>query len=334
MGNSESINAPILDPVVVKSDLVPVEWKTVLTHLQGWKTPAEISTKSGLEIEREFSSHLALKDREKFVRHLLECQPLQENDKEIIEGYLKKQRLYSDPIFIYIWTAFWNQVEGISTFLQSPRCDFPILLSTSLHLILQHSLPVPINKQEWQCVYSSERDGKSFATMNSKIPLCEECVIIIKDYESCVFGAYVPFPLMPKPNFQSHSNTILFSKHPDLALYTPTSINDNHVYFNFSSKSFPNGIGFGGQLEYFSFFVKQDLTNGYCRGDPSSTFNNPLFTSSSNGDFTIDQIEIWMIIPRDTHSNTYKKSIMDNPEAIALLEMAGKEVHSRNLNVS
>lgn len=147
-----------------------------------------------------------------------------------------------------------------------------------------------------------------------------------------MFGAYVPLPLVSSVNFYSNSETFIFSILPQFKVYRPTGYNQNHVYFNHGKASFPNGIGCGGQLEYFAFFLSDNFEDGHSRcGEDnfSTTFGNPQLSSFS--DFVLDSIEIWMISPRDTESLAYKRSIIDNPETIALLEMTGREMHSKNI---
>ncbi len=95
----------------------------------------------------------------------------------------------------------------------------------------------------------------------------------------------------------------------------------------------------GGQIDYFAFFVDCDLEKGASRGSPSTTFGNtPVhFRSSSEPDstglggtdaFKVEGIEVWCLLERDQESIEYKKSVRENGEAKAILEMAGIEMHS------
>ena len=122
-------------------------------------------------------------------------------------------------------------------------------------------------------------------------------------------------------------------------MYSPTGINSNHVYFNQGSKSFPNGLGMGGQIDYFAFFVDCDLERGVSRGCPSTTFGNmpvhlsqlkeQLQAGSGGGDeFKVEGIEVWCLLERDQESIEFKRSVRENGEAKAILEMAGIEMHS------
>ena len=39
----------------------------------------------------------------------------------------------------------------------------------------------------------------------------------------------------------------------------------------------PNGVGMGGQLDYFALFLNKDLLEGHSKGNPSTTFKNPRY---------------------------------------------------------
>lgn len=181
-----------------------------------------------------------------------------------------------------------------------------------------------------------------------------------------IFGGFFPLPLTTSVDFKIHADTLLLSSFPpstaasdhllpnpvglflgsskstqsksNLYMYAPTGINSNHVYFNQGSKSFPNGMGMGGQIDYFAFFVDCDLERGVSRGCPSTTFGNmPVHLSlpkeqfhagSSGGDeFKVEGIEVWCLLERDQESIEFKRSVRENGEAKAILEMAGIEMH-------
>ncbi|KAJ3304648.1 hypothetical protein HDV03_002469 [Kappamyces sp. JEL0829] len=256
------------------------------------------------------------------------------------------------PVFLSIWQLYWHGIfdtvhRNSSASLPSeskpvarpipplPRSlrdlqakRLSVLLQPVLLFVLAHTIPIPVDKQLWECIYSSERDGKSWTIMSTRLPQAEQSVVIIKTAQGHVFGSFIPMPLLPSPQFASNRNALLFGHKPELRVYTAQNINQNHVYYNYSSKSFPNGIGCGGQLEFHAWFLAQDFSQGHCRGDPSSTFGNPLLSDET---WTLDQIEVWALEPRDTETLAYKRSIVDNPETAALLEMAGKELYSKNL---
>lgn len=42
-------------------------------------------------------------------------------------------------------------------------------------------------------------------------------------------------------------------------------------------------------------------------------------------------VELWCIENRDTTTVAYQKSILDNPDTLAILEMAGRTMYSQNV---
>jgi hypothetical protein len=100
------------------------------------------------------------------------------------------------------------------------------------------------------------------------------------------FGAYTTQPLSRNPKFTGTSDTFLFSSYPALAIYHSTMINDHYTYLNAQTQTLPNGLGFGGQMEYFGLFVSNDFIHGHSKGRPSTTFGN--YTLSKNEEFTVD----------------------------------------------
>ena len=42
-------------------------------------------------------------------------------------------------------------------------------------------------------------------------------------------------------------------------IYEATPFNENYQYFNMKQKTMPNGLGQGGQLEYFAYWIDRDV---------------------------------------------------------------------------
>ncbi|XP_023349311.1 TLD domain-containing protein 1 [Eurytemora carolleeae] len=146
---------------------------------------------------------------------------------------------------------------------------FPLL---SL-LFLNYNLP-SLYKDTWRSLFSIRRDGESFSKFSGLIINRGPSLIIIKDNEGNVFGGYCSSSWKPGPNFIGSSECFLFQLHPQLNIYDSTPFNTNYQYFNLKQKTMPNGLGMGGQLEYFGFWI--DAEFGIVRTSPScSTFHSP-----------------------------------------------------------
>ncbi|XP_065517132.1 MTOR-associated protein MEAK7 isoform X2 [Lathamus discolor] len=124
----------------------------------------------------------------------------------------------------------------------------------------------------------------------------------------------------------------LFSVFPSLAVYTYTTYNDHYMYLNHGQQTMPNGLGMGGQHGYFGLWIDSDYGKGHSKAKPRcTTYNSPQL--SAKEDFTLDAMEVWAVgdLP-ESAGKKGKKSILDvDPEAQALLEMAGKSRLSEGL---
>lgn len=56
------------------------------------------------------------------------------------------------------------------------------------------------------------------------------------------------------------------------------------------AQTLTNGLGFGGQIDYFALFIKSDFTSGHSRASPiSTTFASPQL--SRQPEFKIEMLE-------------------------------------------
>lgn len=95
----------------------------------------------------------------------------------------------------------------------------------------------------------------------------------------------------------------------------------------------PNGLGMGGQYEYWGLFLDQEYGKGTC-SESCTTYKN--YTQlSANKEFTVRNIEVWGVgdKPETEESNEReKRSILDeNTEAKAIMKIAGIQEHSEGL---
>ena len=94
-------------------------------------------------------------------------------------------------------------------------------------------------------------------------------------------------PWIPCPSFFGNSEAFVFQGHPTIRIYRPTRINDNFMYYNSGTKTLSNGIGFGGQMDYYGWFINDDFESGQSRAQPTSTtYGNPQLSKFT--DFKID----------------------------------------------
>ena len=54
----------------------------------------------------------------------------------------------------------------------------------------------------------------------------------------------------------------LFNLRPRAYVYETTSYNQNYQYMNVKAKTMPNGIGLGGQLDFFGLWIDAEYGKG------------------------------------------------------------------------
>ncbi len=96
----------------------------------------------------------------------------------------------------------------------------------------------------------------------------------------------------------------------------------------------PNGLGMGGQLEYFGLFISSDFQHGHSRANPlSTTYQNPPLASSQ--DFEIDHVEVIRV--KESQMEESKTGTRNPAQSRAqvqdFLEMAGIEMHAKNAGI-
>ncbi|KAI1235578.1 hypothetical protein IHE44_0002459, partial [Lamprotornis superbus] len=184
--------------------------------------------------------------------------------------------------------------------------DIPAIIYINSHLPteMQH---------KWQLLFSSRLHGESFSQLCAHIVNKGPCIVIIRDLDG-------------------DNRCFLFSVFPTLAVYTYTGYNDHYMYLNHGQQTMPNGLGMGGQHGYFGLWIDSDYGKGHSKAKPRcTTYNSPQL--SAKEDFTLDAMEVWAVgdVP-ESAGKKGKKSILDvDPQAQALLEMAGKSRQSEGL---
>ncbi|KAG8012420.1 TLD domain-containing protein 1 [Nibea albiflora] len=149
---------------------------------------------------------------------------------------------------------------------------------------------------------------------------------------------YMPIREWPSTGVMVHSGDsrcFLFTVSPSLRVYTATGYNQHFMYLNQNQQTMPNGLGMGGQHHYFGLWLDSNFGCGHSRARPKcTTYGSPQL--SGEEDFTIDSLEVWAVgkppEPEEGEEGQGKKSILDmDPEVQAMMEMAGKTLHSQGL---
>lgn len=81
-------------------------------------------------------------------------------------------------------------------------------------------------------------------------------------------------------------NNFLFQLLPKIAVYGPSGANQNFQYCGHNFASLPNGLGFGGQVNYWSLFIDGLFESGMSH--KGATFTNPM-SLSADTNFQVKQ---------------------------------------------
>uniref|UniRef100_A0A8C0GYL7 MTOR-associated protein MEAK7 n=1 Tax=Chelonoidis abingdonii TaxID=106734 RepID=A0A8C0GYL7_CHEAB len=165
--------------------------------------------------------------------------------------------------------------------------DIPSIIYINSHLPseLQH---------KWRLLFCSRVHGESFSQLCGQIINQGPCILVLKDLDGYIFGGFASDSWEVKPQFQGDNRCFLFSVSPSLMVYTYTGYNDHYMYLNHGQQTIPNGLGMGGQHDYFGLWIDSNYGKGHSRAKPTcTTYNSPQLSANEN--FTLDAMEVWAV---------------------------------------
>lgn len=207
--------------------------------------------------------------------------------------------------------------------------DLPDNTVTSLSLLqtvfLNSHLPHEL-RTIWRPLFNTDTDGESFSKFAGAIMKQGPTLIIIWDEVGNIFGGFATDSWKLGPKFFGKPETFLFHLHPKMNIYDSTPFNTNYQYFNLKQKTMPNGLGMGGQLEYYGFWIDNEF--GIVKTSPScSTYHSPQLALTEG---KIRRLEVFGVGELKDDDLEAGPSVLDmDPEAQAVLEMMGKTFHSK-----
>ncbi|XP_040185290.1 MTOR-associated protein MEAK7 [Rana temporaria] len=203
--------------------------------------------------------------------------------------------------------------------------DFPSVMFLNSHLPSEM-------QQRWRLLFSTQIHGESFSKLCGQLVDQGPSLLVLRDSDGSIFGGFASQSWEVKPQFKGDSRCFLFTVSPNLNIYTYTGYNDHYMYLNHGQQTMPNGLGMGGQHDYFGLWIDSNFGKGHSRAKPRcTTYNSPQL--SGKEDFAIDTMEVWALgeLPEHLQAKN-KKSVLDaNPEVQALLEMTGRARQSEGL---
>lgn len=199
------------------------------------------------------------------------------------------------------------------------------------HIMFLNLNLMPEFQRQWRLLFTSQFHGESFTRLMKCAINQGPAIVIVKDDMSNIFGAYASTNLALCPKFYGDQNSFLFTLKPDMKLFQSSGFNENFIYLNSNQQTLPNGLGFGGQFEYWGLWIDSEYGQGES-SNTCSTFRDYQMLSHDKH-FKIMHIEVWGVgIPPPSAEEKGERSVLDaDPTASALLELAGKTKHSDGL---
>ena len=127
---------------------------------------------------------------------------------------------------------------------------------------------------EWRCLYASRVMGLSMNRFNHHaLGYAGPTLLVALSETGEIFGAYLDTPLKPSDKYFGGSACFLFTLAPHLHIYRPTGISRNfalfnppqtgtlasEAYFQRSTASVPEVVGFGGQTARLRLTLEDDM---------------------------------------------------------------------------
>ncbi|XP_030383365.1 MTOR-associated protein MEAK7 [Scaptodrosophila lebanonensis] len=268
-----------------------------------------------------------------------------------MRGETLERWLHLTPQFLQIWREVFVQLyarHGGSKRTHFKEMEIPILPQLCDAPVSSHYRPIIelphvlfVNAQlprelrhKWRFLFSSKINGESFSTMLGKIMDKGPTLFFIEDEDQYIFGGYAPESWALKPQFGGDDSSVLYTLSPAMRCFNATGYNDHYQYLNLNQQTMPNGLGMGGQFEFWGLWI--DCMFGDGQSVESCTTYRDYVQLSKRKQFKIRNLEVWAagdlpVKTEDQDGDGQKRSVLDNVEERAMLEIAGKKMHSEGL---
>lgn len=246
-----------------------------------------------------------------------------------VESWLQQSSFLKEVSESVVNAAFGIDVECLKPLL--PTASAPsTLLRIPTVLLLSHLTRT--DSKSWRLLYSSSLEPHSWHVFQNKLLAEGPSLVLIQDREGPLFGGYASTSWKLTPTFYGDENSFLFRLRPELRICLPTGYNQNFQYINSGASTLPNGLGMGGQLNYFGFFLSSEFGPGSV-SKTCTTFRDYL-PLASQLEFNFSQLEVWAVGDRDPVDSDARRlggglAMSRDPGAVAILELVGKGGHAK-----
>ncbi|KAG8278682.1 hypothetical protein J6590_100020 [Homalodisca vitripennis] len=152
------------------------------------------------------------------------------------------------------------------------RCSLTVCLVNVNRTLLSE---LPSYKQINKCVYLMVIAVKSFPIL----------FISIRQTTHSLFHFNILFSV------SGDSDCFLFRLNPVASMFPSTGYNDHYVYFNSQQQSLPNGLGMGGQYNYWGLWIDSQFGFGECSESCTTFKDYKMLTNKKK--FRISKMEAW-----------------------------------------
>ena len=252
-------------------------------------------------------------------------QGIADMSKEDVENLLLQHPIIENVLIEVLNCCF--QVKFKQQILLPSLSEDQTSLSPIQILYLNHHLPHEL-RSIWRPLFNTDTHGESFSKLLGSITGQGPSLLIVWDETGNIFGGFATDSWKPGPKFYGAAESFLFHLHPKMNVYDSTPFNQNYQYLNIKQKTMPNGLGMGGQLDYFGFWLDSEF--GLVRTSPTcSTFHSAQLSAQSEG--RIRRLEVVGLGERKLLGpDETERSVLDlDTEAQAIMEMMGKTFHSK-----
>lgn len=170
----------------------------------------------------------------------------------------------------------------------TPQLSHPSeILNTQQLQALHHRLPYYIQNMNLKRVFSISVDGCAMKTFYDKCNDVNNSILVVKDDENNIFGAYATEMFEPTGKFYGTGECFLFTFYRDNKIHVFNSTGENDFYM-FSDE---NQICFGCSDDYFSLSLRNNFLEGYSK--MTQTYKNQPLNGVRKDKFIVVKLELW-----------------------------------------
>ncbi|KAL9928564.1 MTOR-associated protein MEAK7 [Glossina fuscipes fuscipes] len=279
---------------------------------------------------KESKTLILEEELEKFLQYNFSFQIMWREIIAYIYGYrapdrLEKLLINTEPLL----PALEGLTEAHKNYKPIMEIPHIIYINSHLHYTL---------RSKWRFLFSSKIMGESFSTMLGKILNRGPTMVVVEDEDNYLFAGFAPQSWSKGLNFGGDDTSMLLTLRPEMRSFPSTKYNDHFQYLHINQQTLPNGLGMGGQFNYWGLWLDSEYGKGQS-SETCTTFRDYVQLSKQK-EFRIKNVEVWGVgdepkLSEDSDediNDTNKKSVLDkNLEDRVMLQMSGHKMHSEGL---